>query len=798
MDFNKALNIQDSNFESILELMKLQRDPEKVDSIRNLLLTVNLILDYFLSREGDCLKIPVVYFPECQPYSQELCEDFVCLKISFYRYNEWKKFLTQILKSDAMLIPTEVTTQIQKKQFRDNFVYEKKLCSILKKTVNDRKDEDITLLYSENIRKGFKEYKAAKKTWGNRTTNKYWHLARTVSSFKNMTDQCPLKVIDCEADGLEDSGDFYDTIVDNERNLRIKNIIVFPYKTADGRYSDFCSDFFQEPYLKDYAQETGLRNVIFFSFSKKPYKLRALFDYKQRMREQIQIQDEDSFEFITFSHEESLLLNGKEKDDHLILTVGEERNDIQNDYETLFDDITQGLEGQVSLRNEISLCITPQACNAYINDLTQTTESDKGLISAILNLNKTLWNDSIESAIRHFVYHSSVCVIIRENISYQLQNMFKELLIDKFQANTVKFEPFEKCDFDKITQKKILILSFRNDYTESIYHRYPNSFDPICINSDQQVMEIRNYFFMRQYYDWGKYRYGKALRKILKSEFRNTEMKPILAEYQRPTKQLSVETPEEELDRNTDRMAQQIHVITTSEIELSYLRSDWMLYKYNESLGLATMSDICAQHESYKNLQIQQLAPLVRHIHKYYIDSKIDKDSKSERMFKEQPLYGLSQAEIDSPVQLWKILLKKKVEETSEKHVYNEIMKNFNEHDVVAFSSFIKWKDPEYGIPRARKMQKFLIEDYLGIKPPYINLVRRIKERTKNKTEYIFASIRYFLNLALLSEDYSKVFSELNDEMKDLLDITSVDDIENMVNDINERIQFQPVKTIIQ
>ena len=113
MDFNKALNIQDSNFESILELMKLQRDPEKVDSIRNLLLTVNLILDYFLSREGNCLKIPVVYFPECQPYSQELCEDFVCLKISFYRYNEWKKFLTQILKSDAMLIPTEVTTQIQ-------------------------------------------------------------------------------------------------------------------------------------------------------------------------------------------------------------------------------------------------------------------------------------------------------------------------------------------------------------------------------------------------------------------------------------------------------------------------------------------------------------------------------------------------------------------------------------------------------------------------------------------------------------------------------------------------------------
>ena len=62
MDFQKALQTLDTNFESILEIMKLRNEPEKVDSVRNLLVVVNLILEYFMNREEDELKIPVAYF----------------------------------------------------------------------------------------------------------------------------------------------------------------------------------------------------------------------------------------------------------------------------------------------------------------------------------------------------------------------------------------------------------------------------------------------------------------------------------------------------------------------------------------------------------------------------------------------------------------------------------------------------------------------------------------------------------------------------------------------------------------
>jgi hypothetical protein len=125
-------------------------------------------------------------------------------------------------------------------------------------------------------------------------------------------------------------------------------------------------------------------------------------------------------------------------------------------------------------------------------------------------------------------------------------------------------------------------------------------------------------------------------------------------------------------------------------------------------------------------------------------------------------------------------------------------MSHFNERYVISFYSFKRWLDPDYGIPRARKMQKFLIEDYLGIRPPYINLVRRIKERTKNDTESISISIRHFLNITLLSNDYNNAFNALNEETKDLLEISDVNDVVKIISDVNEKIKLESINKIEQ
>ena len=410
----------------------------------------------------------------------------------------------------------------------------------------------------------------------------------------------------------------------------------------------------------------------------------------------------------------------------------------------------------------------------------------------------------METAVHHFVYKKNVHVITGNDISTDLKEVFRKYLIFTHEANNVAFGTFgdlrgylmDGSYQNEIKFKRILVMSFRNDYTESIFHKYPNSFDPYCINPDQKLMEINNYFFMRQYYDWGRYNYGKAIRKILKSDFRSSEMKPMLKEYKRPLKKLPEDTREEEMDRNSSRVPQIQVEYSNNEIK-SYGRSDWMLYRHNNNIGIAPLSDLLDLHETYDNLSIQPLAPLVKNVCKEFIDSEREKDTLSEKLFKEQPSYGLTKQEIDSDLQLWKILLIKRINDLSERKVYYEIMSHFNERYKISFQSFKKWTNIDYGIPRARKMQKYLVEEYLGIRPPYINLIRRIKERTKNDTEAITISVRHFLNIALLNNS-KDAYEALSPENRDLLNINSPDDVKKIILSLKDKICYELVKTIRQ
>ena len=800
MDFEKALLTVDTNFESILEIIKTQRTPEEIGATRNLLLTINLIIEYYLNREDNSLKIPIVYFPLCNQSSQEIAEEFVCLKLGLYTSKVWKNYICKKLDHKAFNVPADVKTKAQFNQALDNHKYEKKLSQILSNSLDQDYGYGKSLIYSEYLYKCFTECQTAKRESNRNTVNKYWYLRHAVTSFDKLKkDFCNLGFV-----GKNREEDYND-IIKNGEKINIENIVIFPMKTADGRYSNYCEDAFQKPFLDDFIDSgCGLRNVFFFCFSRKPYRLRRLIDVKQRMQERLQVHDDESFEFITFTYNESLKLNNRKSYKYSRILLGKEENDMQKDYENLFDDITVGLDRYVSRRNEMSLCIDDSSCAAYKNHLIDDTEADDVIIDEIFKTNKNLWNAEADIKVKHFVYHDDIFVVLGNDISETLKKKFHNLLIYQYEATSVKFGTFGDLRgyndngkyANEINQKKIIVMSFRNDYSESIFHKYPNSFDPFCVNQDQKILEISNYFFLRQYYDWGKYNYIKSLKKILKSDFRTEEMRPKLVEYKRPINKLPEDTRDEELDRNTTRFVKPISIKFSNNKSHSYSKSEWMLYKFSENMGIAPLSDLMDLYDSQTDILLQPLAPLVKVVLKNRVDSEKEKDNRSEKLFKEQPSYELSEEEINSDVQLWKILLSKRVQKTSEKQVYNEIMSQFDDRYIVSFHSFLRWMEPDYGIPRARKMQKYLIENYLGIRPPYINLVRRIKERTKSDTESITASIRHFLNIALLTQNYTNVFNGLSDETMDLLDIAKPEDIKNIVSEVNKIIKLEPIKSI--
>ena len=400
MDFPKALQRVDNNFESILEIMRLRRTPEDVDSVYNLLMTINIIIDYFIDREDEELKVAVSYFPIYEDYAQELCEDFVVLKMGLYSNHEWKEFIISQIQRLYFYIPQDVKTKKQRELAQDHYRFEKKLGEILNRSKDEYTNSGKTILYSENIARRYNEYREANKTYNRKTLNKYWYLSKAITPFSKFEKElCPLAMTP------EDSDELYNHIVELENQAHLENIVVFPTRTADGRYSDFCSDAFQKPYFDDFvSSHTGLRNVLFFCFSRKPYRLRRLFDFKQRMKEHVQITDDESLDFISFTYEESLKLNGKSNKQYVKIELGKEINELQQDYESLFDDITNGLGRYVSRRNEMSLCVTSPSIRQYCSKLLDETESDENLLSEIFKINLKLWDSEVEIAIHHFVY----------------------------------------------------------------------------------------------------------------------------------------------------------------------------------------------------------------------------------------------------------------------------------------------------------------------------------------------------------------------------------------------------------
>ena len=402
MDFQKALQTLDTNFESILEIMKLRNEPEKVDSVRNLLVVVNLILEYFMNREEDELKIPVAYFPISQEYAQELCEDFVALKLGLYTNKDWKNYLCDSLSKDVLFIPSDVRTQKQHLALRDNHKFENRLAKILSRSRNEFTDFGRSLIYSERLLKEFQSYRAANKSYNRKSVNKYWYLRHSFSNYDDfLKGSCPLSFVHGDAD------EFYEHLLENDGATKIQNIVVFPTKSPDGRYSEFCANSFQKPYLDDFVStDCGLKNVYFFYFSRKPYRLRRLFDIKQRMKERIQIFDDESYDFISFTYEEALTLTNQKPIEHLIVSVGKDNNEIQEDYETLFDDITNGLDRHVSRRNEMSLCFNDELSKDYASKILEETEADDNLVTEIFRLNNRLWKEEAEIVLQHFVFKS--------------------------------------------------------------------------------------------------------------------------------------------------------------------------------------------------------------------------------------------------------------------------------------------------------------------------------------------------------------------------------------------------------
>lgn len=791
-NFRQAIETIDPVFERILQIMMIGRGEGRfeIDKERSFLSVVNQILDYYIGREGNSLKIPVVYFPICNENSQELCEEFVAIKLGFYGSKEWKKTVSDVV-------------HIRQTQGRRSS-FEESLKDILSGQGSNPRDTT-TLIDSDYLLKLFKQHQLANKEYTRNWINKDWYLELTINdNFTRRYEECPLSLI------TESAEAFYElltTKIGKEDVRKVENLVLFPCRTPDGNYSGFCNRIIQKTYLDNFVNAgSGLRNVFIFRFSRKPYRLRRLLDVKNLMKEKIGIHaDDDSYDFISFSYDEAALLFNQDKPTICNISIGGNHDDMRQDFELLFNDVIDSLDGKYTLRrNEVAMCATKEMANRSKEILTSEAEIDETILSQIFTINRELW-DQHSTILTHFLDEPDLCVVVGNGIDEDLKKQFKNWLIQQYNIRNVQFATFGDLKGrlvngkyqNGIQCKRIIVLSFRNDYTESIFHKYPNSFDPLCINKDQKALVVSNMFIMRLYFDWGHYNYTKALKKILKSEFRKEKMTLTVNNLVRPHNELIEDFYDEDNDRNY-RQVQQITITYPNSSSRSFNRSEWMLYQLNNDeraiLPLSDLADLYS--DSVEGLAIQPISSLISIITDDYLETKKAEDTNSEKLFKEQPIYALSEEQKDSNVQLWKILLQRKIDERTIEVVFDEIMSNFSSEQRISFNAFSQWPNEDYGLPRSNRMQEYLIRNYLGIKDPYLRVVRRLKAKSRNNTEAINANIRHFLSVGLLSNDYSAIYNSLNDEIRDLLSLESTEDVKALIELVSENIKLEPIKSI--
>lgn len=792
--FRQAIETKDPVFESILQIMKIGRgeDHFDVDKERSFLAVVNQILDYYIGRSDDTLKIPVVYFPICNENSQKLCEEFVAIKLGFFGSQEWKESIR-----DALVVRHK-----QKKY--GNYPFEKDLINILS-SLTTKIGETTSLLYSDYLLTLFNQNQLANRAWTNNRANKDWYLEHALNNnFIRRCEECPLSLIWGEAEA------FYNFLIQKigkNDYRKVENLVFFPCKSPDGDYPEFCTDIVQKANFDDFVNaDSGLRNVFIFRFSRKPYRLRRLLDVKNVMKEKLGIHaNDDSYDFISFSYDEVALLFNQDKPAICNIAIGGDHDDTRQDFELLFNDLIESLDGKYTLRrNEVAMCATKEMANRSKEILTSEAEIDETILSQIFTINRELW-DQHSTMLTHFLDEPDVCVVVGNGIDEDLKSQFKNWLIQQYNVKNVQFATFGDLKGklvngkyqNGIQCKRIIVLSFRNDYTESIFHKYPNSFDPICINEDQKALVISNLFIMRPYYDWGHYNYTKTLKKTLKSEFRKEKMTLMVNDLDRPHNELLEDFYDEDNDRNY-RQVQQITITYSDSSTRSFNRSEWMLYQWNDDertiLPLSDLADLYS--DSAEGLSVQPISSLINVITDEYLETKKAEDTRSEKLFKEQPIYALTDEQKASNIQLWKILLQRKINEQTIEVVFNEIMSQFRSEQRISFRAFSLWPNEDYGLPRSNRMQDYLIRNYLGIRDPYLRLVRRLKAKSRNNTEIINANIRHFLSIGLLSDNYEEAFNSLNDEIRDLLSLESKDDVEALINLVSENIYLEPIKSI--
>lgn len=743
--------------------------------------------------------MPIVYFPLCEDWAQMLCEEFVALKMSLLWGKSTRTNILSSYKSKPFIYLPEKVNKKEREACSKHFRFKRDVAKYLTDDILDMPSNanEKCFFYSRTLSD---EYNLSLKTKG------HYHFIQDVVGDSFSTEKSLIIL-----NGDED--EVYKKIEQNDGRFKIPHIFLFLQKNIDGRNIQLCMKM-QRSTIKEYNEDydAGIHNVIAFLFSQKPYRLQRIYENKHSLVERWQREKfAETRDFISFTKAEMDYLFERQELCIDFYELGCEINAEEYQIKNTFDFMIQDIAHEVKLRNELAICFTDQSLSKIKEEiLNLNSEVNEEYTDYFLQLIHNKYKTELTEILYNWIKFHEIAVVLDYNIDVYYKKQLKFFLQSKCGASSVNFYTFKNFKAHKdglvflnsIHEQKILVLSMLNHCTGRSWAIYPNSFDQYHLNPGQSVLQINNKIVFDPRYSWYSYRYEEQLRLLLNSNYRVRYVKNSIQLPDKPIK-IGIEPKEDEDEQNVrDRQSG----VEQNRVKVSFGprqhkvldEYDFVLCKYMDEISICTILDVLRDFEDPTVISIQPLTDFYQPLEDL-LDNEERRAGEGELMIRNNPKYCLTDEEKLSSREMWKILLGHRVAQYGEQVVYNDIMKPLLPAERIQFISFKRWLDTSENsvLPRSRRMQKRVIEEYLQIEGLYTRMLRHRKSRISTNTEGKNIIFRTFLIHCLLETDMKKAYKELSNEVLDYLNIGSENDIKIILDLIKDgTINFRLIKSI--
>ncbi len=799
-NFIKTAKQESHEFKALLNILSSLNLHTKEG--RKLLCVLNNIIDYYINREveySDDVKMPIVYFPLCEDWAQMLCEEFVALKMSLLWGKSTRTNILSSYKSKPFIYLPEKVNKKEREACSKHFRFKRDVAKYLTDDILDMPSNanEKCFFYSRTLSD---EYNLSLKTKG------HYHFIQDVVGDSFSTEKSLIIL-----NGDED--EVYKKIEQNDGRFKIPHIFLFLQKNIDGRNIQLCMKM-QRSTIKEYNEDydAGIHNVIAFLFSQKPYRLQRIYENKHSLVERWQREKfAETRDFISFTKAEMDYLFERQEPCIDFYELGCEINAEEYQIKNTFDFMIQDIAHEVKLRNELAICFTDQSLSKIKEEiLNLNSEVNEEYTDYFLQLIHNKYKTELTEILYNWIKFHEIAVVLDYNIDVYYKKQLKFFLQSKCGASSVNFYTFKNFKAHKdglvflnsIHEQKILVLSMLNHCTGRSWAIYPNSFDQYHLNPGQSVLQINNKIVFDPRYSWYSYRYEEQLRLLLNSNYRVRYVKNGIQLPDKPIK-IGIEPKEDEDEQNVrDRQSG----VEQNRVKVSFGprqhkvldEYDFVLCKYMDEISICTILDVLRDFEDPTVISIQPLTDFYQPLEDL-LDNEERRAGEGELMIRNNPKYCLTDEEKLSSREMWKILLGHRVAQYGEQVVYNDIMKPLLPAERIQFISFKRWLDTSENsvLPRSRRMQKRVIEEYLQIEGLYTRMLRHRKSRISTNTEGKNIIFRTFLIHCLLETDMKKAYKELSNEVLDYLNIGSENDIKIILDLIKDgTVNFRLIKSI--